>query len=241
MAFKSLNTYNEERYGNFFTLPNDGDHADVIFLYHNSNEALVADVHYIKSNDYSGYVHCCNRGCPACGKNIRIQTKLFIPMYNITEDKIQFWDRTTRFEPQLQQDVFKGYPNPSEYVFRITRKGAARDVNTTYQIQAVGKNSVMSIEEILAKHNATFPDYYSAVCKELTPSQMSEYLNSSDSVNSGAPIQDYSVTYGAAPRSAAPAASQPTVTPPTYSAPPEELPLNPDDNDDDGDLSEPEF
>mgnify|MGYP007065811507 CR=1 FL=1 len=82
MAFKSMKTYNDERYHGFFLLRNDGDFADVIFLYQNIEDVLVADVHYIKSAKKSGYVHCCGEGCPACAKGIRVQTKLFIPVYN---------------------------------------------------------------------------------------------------------------------------------------------------------------
>ena len=83
MGFKSVTSYNEEKFNGLFLLRNDGDSADVIFLDRNIDDVLVADTHYVKSADYSGYVHCCGKGCPACAKGIRIQTKLFIPLYNI--------------------------------------------------------------------------------------------------------------------------------------------------------------
>ena len=127
----------EERYGNMFLLRNDGDSADVIFLYQSIDDALVADVHYIKSSSYSGYVHCCGRGCPACAKGIRIQNKLFIPLYNISANEVQFFDRSIRFENVLNNAVFSRFPNPSEFVFRITRHGAAGSMDTTYDISAV--------------------------------------------------------------------------------------------------------
>ena len=65
MAFKTAREYNEDRFGGLFLLRNDGDYADVIFLYRSLDDVLIADTHYIKSADYSGYVHCCGRGCPA--------------------------------------------------------------------------------------------------------------------------------------------------------------------------------
>ena len=80
MAFKKMTEYNEEKFGNFFRLVNDGDFADVVFLYRSTHDVLVADVHYVKTPDYSGYVQCLERGCPACSEGIRIQSKLFIPM-----------------------------------------------------------------------------------------------------------------------------------------------------------------
>lgn len=177
MAFKTVDSYNEARFGGFFLLRNDGDYADVIFMYRSREDVLVADTHYIKSADYQGYVHCCGRGCPACQKGIRVQTKLFIPLYNISEGKIEFWDRTMRFEPQLMNDVFKNFANPSEYVFRVTRHGAAGSIDTTYEIQAISRNNVMSYADILASNNVTSPEYYSEVCKEVDSFHLSDMLN----------------------------------------------------------------
>lgn len=182
MAFKSMVQYNEERYGNFFTLQNDGNFADVIFLYQSKADVLIADVHYIKSAEYSGYVHCCGTGCPACSKGIRTQTKLFIPLYNITERKIQFFDRSTKFESQLVNDVFDKFPDPSQYVFRITRHGVAGSVDTTYQIQAIGKNAEMPMAKILTDAGTKMPDAYSMVCKEVTPFELDSMINVTSSV-----------------------------------------------------------
>ena len=54
MAFKSMETYNKERFNNLFILANDGDYAEVIFLYEKYGDVLGADAHYIKSSEYSG-------------------------------------------------------------------------------------------------------------------------------------------------------------------------------------------
>lgn len=198
MGFKSMEQFNEERYGNFLTLANDNDYADVIFLYRSKADVLMADVHYIKSAEYSGYAHCCGVGCPACafptksGKGLRVDSKLFIPLYNLTANKIQFWDRSTRFDVQLANDVFNKFPNPSEFVFRITRHGAAFDRDTRYEIQAVGKNTSMPYEKILADFNIKLPDYYSTVVKDLSIAEMSSMLNSTnDSGMSAIPREAY--------------------------------------------------
>lgn len=195
MAFKSMKDYNEQRFGGMFLLRNDGDYADVIFMYRSIDDVLVADTHYIKSPDYSGYVHCCGHMCPACAKGIRVQTRLFIPVYNIEAQEIQFFDRSMRFENQLNHDVFSKFPNPSEYVFRITRHGAAGDVNTTYQIVAVGKNTYKSYYDILNQCNAQFPDYFDNICKDYSIDQLNFMLNASQ--NSAATTSDmpgYTVT-----------------------------------------------
>ena len=209
MAFKTMDQYNEEKYGGFFSLRNDKDYADVVFLYRSSRDVLICDAHYIKSAEYSGYVHCCGKGCPVCGKGIRVQTKLFIPLYNYSTGQIEFWDRNVRFENQLVTDVFDKYPNPSEVVFRITRKGAYGDINTTYSIVVKGANSPESgcktYQQILAENNIIFPDYYSQVIKEYSAGELYSMLNdSAESYSNQAPAGGYSMpNYQVSPRRSA--------------------------------------
>ena len=165
MGFKSMVEYNDERYGGMFLLRNDGDFAEVIFMYPSKDAAMIVDAHYIKSDRYSGYTQCLGvRVCPACEQNIRVQTKLFIPVYVIDSDEILFWDRNTRFFQQLETDVFSKFEDPTEFVFRITRHGASGDINTRYEIVAVAKNNIISYEEILQKHGISFPEYYETIC-----------------------------------------------------------------------------
>ena len=181
MAFKSVAEIKQEKYAGKFVLENDGDTADVIFLYRNATEVVAADVHYIKSADYNGYVHCNGGGCPACLKGVRTQTKLFVPMYVLSVNgkpvnEIQFWDRTLKFEPQLQQDVFRQIGNPSEYVFRITRNGAHGDINTRYAIQLIANNKENSYDSIMSANNAKFPEYYEHICKEVDSVVLNSWL-----------------------------------------------------------------
>ncbi|MBQ2856719.1 MAG: hypothetical protein IJE78_06285 [Bacteroidaceae bacterium] len=196
MAFKKMTDYNQERYGGLFRLVNDGDSARVVFLYRSVDDVLIADTHYVKSANYSGYVHCCGRGCPACGKGIRVQTKLFIPLYNLDTNEIQFFDRNVNFEAQLSKDVFENYPNPSQYVFTITRHGEPRSLDTKYELRATNKYSAESYDQILAKFNIKMPEYYENICKEVTPEELSEMLSqgSQSSAPTGDSLPDYSVT-----------------------------------------------
>lgn len=179
MAFKKFDQYVADKNKDFFLLPNDKDYADVIFLYRGRQDVLVADTHYIKSPDYSGYVHCCGRGCPACAKGIRVQTKIFIPLYNYKTNKIEFWDRTNYFERQLESDVLSKFPNPSEWVFRITRNGEAGSVDTTYSIVAQGKNSSYPYDKILADFGIKLEDGtgYESACRDCSSDEVRDMLN----------------------------------------------------------------
>ena len=181
MAFKSFDNYLSDKNKDFFLLPNDKDYADVIFLYRSRQDVLVADTHYVKSPDYSGYVHCCGKGCPACAKGIRVQTKIFIPLFNYKTNKIEFWDRSNFFERQLESDILSKFPNPSEWVFRITRNGEAGSQDTRYSIVAQGKNSTYPYEKILADHGITLPQGYSAACRDCTSAELNDMLNATSS------------------------------------------------------------
>ena len=185
MAFKSVEQFNEERYHYTFRLMDDKETADVIFLYRSKADMLHADVHYLKATDYSGYVHCLGKGCPVCAKKksdgsqlIRVQEKLFIPVYDIARDRIEFWDRNWNngFLTQLDREVFNIYENPSELVFRITRDGAFNSKDTRYSFSAIGKNLVMSYDQILAKFQAKMPDYYENIVRSFTLSELTEML-----------------------------------------------------------------
>lgn len=193
MAFRSAKEVNEKKHLSKFILPDDGDSAEVVFLYRNYDDVLIADTHYINSAEYSGYVQCCGRDCPACAKNIRVQNKLFIPLYNLDADEIQFWDRTPRFEQQLNREVFKNYPHPINYVFRITRKGEAGDINTKYSITAVKKYSVLTYDQILEKFNTKMPDAYELICRDYDADKLATVLNQGDSPSDD-DLPDYSVT-----------------------------------------------
>lgn len=229
MAFKSFSQYKEEKQGEGFILSNDGDYADVVFLYRSVNDVLVADVHYISSATYNGYAHCCGTGCPACnyptksGRGIRLDHKIFIPLYNISKGKIEFWDRSTFFENVLETQVFKNYPNPSETVFRITRKGEAGSRDTRYEIMPVGRNSAMPYEKILADCGMTLPEGYSNIVREMSIEEMSAAL----SPTGGSDLQDYG--YVPVPRGSSADNSGVTVDTPEYSAPPSDLPPIPDE------------
>lgn len=184
MAFKKISDYNEQKYGNLFMLRNDGEYADVVFLYQSVDDVLIADTHYIKSPDYSGYVHYTDKSSPALAKGIKVQTKLFIPLYNISTGKVEFWDRNVRFENVLSSQVFAKTPDPTQFVFRIVRHGMARDVNTTYEIQLLAKNTIGTYQEILDKFSIKMPDHYETICKTVSNQELGEMLLSADNSNS---------------------------------------------------------
>lgn len=248
MAFKSVEQYNEDRYRNLFRITDDGMSADVVFLYQSKADMLVADVHYIRSVEYNGYVHCIGTGCPACKANIkRVSNKLFIPIYNFEKDAIEFWDKnmSTKFLAQLDKDVFNRFANPSEYVFKITRHGAFHDIDTYYDIVPIGKNSRMPYAQILAKFGAVMPDYYENIVKTVSAFDLSNMLQHQNSNNSieqeyiPIPRAGYQSSIPDTYVNAAEAVAAPASVPTAESPVDEDASFDADD--DDGELPEPQF
>lgn len=208
MAFKSMKTVNSELFGNMLRLNDDGKSVRGVFLYKSDEDVLLASAHYIKTDSYSGYVHCCEAGCPACANGIRKQNKLFIPFLvladlnpdlDLDEDKLLFWDRNTSFNHQLQTDVFDRYPDPSKYVFKITRHGAWKDRNTRYEISVV-MNFNADIDDVLPGLGVKLPDAYERVIRDMSPSEMSDVLGPKQSSPSSAYQPESSFSYKAMPR-----------------------------------------
>jgi len=227
MAFKKSEEYRKDKYGAMLVLPNDQDFVDLILLYQSQSDVLLADVHYIKSDEYSGYVHCLGQGCPACNhitpggqKGIRIQPKLFIPIYSIESKEIMFFDRSVKFENQLQNEVFTKFPNPSEYVFRLTRHGAPGSMETYYTFVAVGNNVVKSYEKIFEEFEIKLdendtPDFYEYICREVDAITMQRWLSNSNS-SSGTSSTSAMVDYAVTPRVSSVDTSTPIVPPPDF-------------------------
>lgn len=164
----------EEVKHNYFRLSYDGDYADVIFLYQSIDDMLVHDVHYIKSPSYTGYSKCTGEDCPECKAGNKLLYKIFVPLYNVAEDRIQFWERSKLFGSIASRDIFDKFPNPSDFVFRITRHGELGDFNTSYEIRAVAKNTLYGPRDgyqgLLDKFNVSFPEHYSSIIRFNFPS-----------------------------------------------------------------------
>lgn len=216
MAFKKMTDYVEDKYRNWFRLVNDGDSADVIILYRGQEDVLVDDAHYINSENFNGYVECLGHDCPACkyvgpkGGKILKNTKLFIPLYVLNysdgrpSGQFVFWDRNFSFQPVLLASVFNRYPNPSEYIFTITRKGAPRDPSTRYSINVQGPNRLVSYDKLLSDNNIHLPEDYSKIVSQFDADKLKSLIYAEDSYSPNRNIVYSPETYkqyNAVPRS----------------------------------------
>lgn len=152
----------QEQHSKFFHLDHDGDQANVIILYPSIKDAIAFNVKVF--NDF-GVKRVIN--CPTEDREAHMH--FFVPVYNIAEDAIQFWDRSKLFLWQLV-NLFKAHPDLTNVVMRVKRHGDLRDIHTYYDINPVGlppKDGTMGYENLLKKFNISFPEYYKTIIEDL--------------------------------------------------------------------------
>ena len=129
----------------FFSLKNDKDVALVRFMYNSVDDVEGYAVHQVEIDGKKRYVNCLREYnqpkdvCPFCRANMFTQAKLFIPVYNIDEDKVQMWERGKKFISKISS-ICARYPDVVSHKFEIERNGKKGETTTTYEIYEVGKD-----------------------------------------------------------------------------------------------------
>lgn len=124
--------------GSFFSLKNDRDTARVQLVGDSMKDFPGYSVHEVyDAEGKKRYVNCLREAgdpiglCPFCANRIKLQAKLFIPLYNIDDDEMQVWERGKKFFGDLSS-YCSHTPHVGEVVTEIERRGKANDTSTTY-------------------------------------------------------------------------------------------------------------
>lgn len=145
-----FNTETADRYGGqggagYFSLKNDKDVARVRFMYNSIDDVEGYAVHQVEIDGKKRWVNCLREynqpidTCPFCREKMFTSAKLFIPLYNIDEDKQQVWERGKKFISKISS-ICARYPNVVSHVFEIERNGKKGETTTTYEIYEVDKD-----------------------------------------------------------------------------------------------------
>lgn len=145
-----FNTETASKYGGqggagYFSLKNDKEVAQVRFMYNSVEDVEGFAVHEVEIDGKKRYVNCLREYnqskdvCPFCREGKYTTAKLFIPIYNVDEDKTQIWERGKKFISKISS-ICARYPNVVSHVFEIERNGAKGDTSTTYEIYEVDKD-----------------------------------------------------------------------------------------------------
>lgn len=150
-----------EKYGGhggagYLSLKNDGDIARVRFMYNGIDDIEGYAVHQVEIDGRKRYINCKRKyndpidNCPFCREHIPQLAKLFIPVYDVDEDKVKIWERGKKFFAKISSICARYANNNSlvSQVFDIERNGAAGSTQTTYEIYPVDAPDNTTLEDL---------------------------------------------------------------------------------------------
>lgn len=157
-----FNTETADKYGGqggagYFSLKNDKDVATVRFMYNSIDDVEGFAVHEVEIDGKKRYVNCLREynqpkdTCPFCRENMFTTAKLFIPIYNIDQERVQVWERGKKFISKISS-ICARYPDVVSHKFEIERNGQKGDTSTTYEIYEVGKDDT-TLEDLPEKQD----------------------------------------------------------------------------------------
>lgn len=145
-----FNTETADKYGGqggagYFSLKNDKDTAQVRFMYNGIEDVEGYAVHTVTIDDKKRYVNCLREynqpldACPFCKAKMFTSAKIFVPIYNVDEGRVQFWERGKKFIGKISS-ICARYPQVVSHVFEIERNGKKGDTGTTYEIYPISQD-----------------------------------------------------------------------------------------------------
>ena len=160
----------------FFRLANDGDVARVRFMYGSIDDVEGVSVHQVQIGDKKRYVNCLREynepisKCPFCREHMPVQAKLFVPVYDVDEDRVKIWERGKKFFNKIS-GLCSRYPKLVEKEFEVERHGKAGDQGTTYEIFPVDDCEKLAMEDL-----PEIPDDFSKFVLDKSADDMEYFL-----------------------------------------------------------------
>lgn len=132
----------------YFSLKNDKDVARVRFMYNSIDDVEGYAVHEVEIDGKKRYINCLREyneplsKCPFCEAKKHQTVKLFIPLYNVDEDRTQIWERGKKFFAKISSICarYASKDNLCSHVFEIERNGKPKETTTTYEIYEVDRD-----------------------------------------------------------------------------------------------------
>lgn len=162
----------------YFSLKNDKDTAQVRFMYNNIDDVEGYAVHQVEIDDKKRYVNCLREynqpvsDCPFCeAKNFQL-AKLFVPLYDIKDDKVKIWERGKKFFSKIGS-ICARYSNPTvvSHIFEIERNGKPGDQTTSYEIYETDQDNT-TMEDLPEK-----PELLGGLILDKSKEEMQYYLD----------------------------------------------------------------
>mgnify|MGYP002437078412 CR=1 FL=1 len=171
-----MDKYGSSNSSEWLKLQNDGDVARVQFLNEGYNDLDTFVCHKVQVGDKERYVDCKRDydmpldACPFCAAGFEIKPVLMLSMYDHSDGKVKIWERGKTFKKKIEA-LCNRYPDFSNTVFEIERRGAKGDKKTTYEIFPMPNIEPVDLSEVEK------PEFMGSFILDKTPDEMQTYLD----------------------------------------------------------------
>lgn len=173
---KEIDNYGGQGGGGYFSLKNDKDTVQVRFMYNTVDDIEGFSVHEVEIDGKKRYVNCPRNYddpldvCPFCREHKPQMAKLFVPLYNEDEERIQIWERGKKFYAKLSSIFSRAKGDIVSNIYEIERNGKPRDQQTTYEVYQI-ENDDTTLEDL-----PELPEILGGLVLEKSAEDMEYYL-----------------------------------------------------------------
>lgn len=180
-GFNDADNYGQQNTGSFFTLKDDGDTANVRFMYRTIDDLQGYVVHQVDIGDKKRYVNCLRSynepidNCPLCKAGYRQMPKLFLKVFNEDAGEAQIWERGKTYFQRMAGLASHFNPLCNE-VIEVVRHGKKGDMQTTYEFYPTGTSMDADAPDF-DLDNIECSEPLGTIILDKTSDEMVDYLN----------------------------------------------------------------
>ena len=146
-GINNIDNYGNSTQSSYFVLKEDGEVANVRFMYNGLEDIEFYAVHEVEVGDKRRYVNCLRaynepiNNCPLCASHNAQLAKFFIPLYDTDSQEVKIWERGKKFQGKLTGLCARYASSDTPLVahtFDIERHGKKGDTSTTYEVFETG-------------------------------------------------------------------------------------------------------
>lgn len=178
----------------FFALKDDGDVANVRFMYNNMEDVVGYAVHEVEVEGKKRYVNCLRdynepkSKCPLCAANNFQKAKLYVPLYDVDEGAVKIWERGKKFFAKISA-ICARYSNADTplvaHTFDVERHGKKGDQQTIYEVYETGSDDTV-LEDL-----PEVPEILGTIILDKTADELQAYVDTGYFPNNdGAPVRN---------------------------------------------------
>jgi len=166
----------------FFSIDTNHGTKKIRIMYDSIDDVEGMSVHKVKVNGKDRYVNCLRNyddpldKCPFCRDKVTLQARLFIPIYNVTDDEVQVWDRGKQMFQKMSSlcSRFAEEQPLVSTLFDVERVGEPNDKKTTYEFYNV-KTDNTTFDDL-----PELPKVLGGIVLDKTAEDMEEYLRTKE-------------------------------------------------------------